>query len=235
MIHVDTVYQTVQALANKEQRGYLTPQEFNLFVNQAQHDIFEQYFYDLNAVRAQRPEGHQLGDSVSHIMEMIRAVQAANYNIVDVVLGRTLPQAGRIGRIFLNQGTIGRRELKPMEMDQIRDLLSSKWHQKGFSEAVFFDDGDRLIQVWDGNGAITNGVECEVVTGRPSLAVWGYTIINEKAVFNPATSQHIDLHPAEQPDVVFKVLKLAGISIEDPSLYQVGSQEDSQNTQQESK
>ena len=48
MISVDTIYQRVLAAANKEQRGYITPQEFNLFANQAQMDIFEQYFYDLN-------------------------------------------------------------------------------------------------------------------------------------------------------------------------------------------
>ena len=48
MVLVDTVYQRVLALANKEQRGYITPQEFNLFANQAQMDIFDQYFYDLN-------------------------------------------------------------------------------------------------------------------------------------------------------------------------------------------
>ena len=48
MVNIDTVYQRVLALANKEQRGYITPQEFNLFANQAQMDIFEQYFYDLN-------------------------------------------------------------------------------------------------------------------------------------------------------------------------------------------
>ena len=48
MISVDTVYQTVLALANKEQRGYITPQEFNLFANQVQQEIFEQYFYDTN-------------------------------------------------------------------------------------------------------------------------------------------------------------------------------------------
>ena len=47
-VSVDTVYQRVLALANKEQRGYITPQEFNLFANQAQLDIFEQYFYDKN-------------------------------------------------------------------------------------------------------------------------------------------------------------------------------------------
>ena len=45
-VSIDTVYQRVLAIANKEQRGYLTPQEFNLLANQAQMDIFEQYFYE---------------------------------------------------------------------------------------------------------------------------------------------------------------------------------------------
>lgn len=47
-VNVNTVYQRVLAIANKEQRGFLTPQEFNLFANQAQMNIFEQYFYDYN-------------------------------------------------------------------------------------------------------------------------------------------------------------------------------------------
>ena len=51
MINIDTVYQKVLAIANKEQRGYLTPQEFNLFADHAQKEIFEQYFYDLNQFR----------------------------------------------------------------------------------------------------------------------------------------------------------------------------------------
>ena len=46
MVIIDDVYQKVLAIANKEQRGYITPQEFNLFANQAQMEIFEQYFYD---------------------------------------------------------------------------------------------------------------------------------------------------------------------------------------------
>ena len=49
-VNVDTVYQKVLAIANKEQRGYITPQEFNLFANQAQLDIFERYFYDMSGV-----------------------------------------------------------------------------------------------------------------------------------------------------------------------------------------
>ena len=38
-ISIDKVYQKVLAFANKEQRGYITPQEFNLFADQAQMEI----------------------------------------------------------------------------------------------------------------------------------------------------------------------------------------------------
>ena len=50
-VSIDGVYQKVLALANKEQRGYITPQEFNLFADHAQREIFEQYFFDLDQFR----------------------------------------------------------------------------------------------------------------------------------------------------------------------------------------
>ena len=52
-VSIDTVYQRVLAILNKENRGYVTPQEFNLFANQAQLEVFEQYFFDLNQYERQ--------------------------------------------------------------------------------------------------------------------------------------------------------------------------------------
>jgi hypothetical protein len=47
-INVNTVYQTVLLILNKEQRGYMTPVEFNKTGTQAQLEIFETYFDSLN-------------------------------------------------------------------------------------------------------------------------------------------------------------------------------------------
>ena len=47
-INVNNVYQTVLLILNKEQRGYMTPDEFNKTATQVQLDIFEKYFEDLN-------------------------------------------------------------------------------------------------------------------------------------------------------------------------------------------
>ena len=234
MINIDSVYQTVQALANKEQRGYLTPQEFNLFTNQAIHDIFEQYFFDLNAVRAQRPQENLIGDSVTELMRKIRSVGGVGYTISNIVAGTQLPN-GRIGRIFLGQGTNNRRTLKLIDPDEIQDLTASRWHQKGFRDAVYYEDGDRLIRVFDGTGQITTGLTCEVITGRPALAVWSYVVVNEEAMYEPSNSSPIDLSRSERSNIIAKILKLAGISIEDPSLYQAAAAEESLNLQQESK
>ena len=57
MINVNTVYQTVLLILNKEQRGYLTPEEFNKIGSQVQREIFERYFDDLNQqLRAPQPD-----------------------------------------------------------------------------------------------------------------------------------------------------------------------------------
>ena len=47
-INVNTVYQTVLLILKKEQRGYMTPTEFNTIATQVQLEIFEKYFDDLN-------------------------------------------------------------------------------------------------------------------------------------------------------------------------------------------
>ena len=47
-INVDTVYKTVLLILNKEQRGYLTPDEFNKTATQVQLEIFNEYFEGLN-------------------------------------------------------------------------------------------------------------------------------------------------------------------------------------------
>ena len=82
---------------------------------------------------------------------------------------------------------------------------------------------------------ITGGVTCEKITGKPGVVVWGYNIVNEKPVYVPGNSRDFSLSSSEQTDVVAKILKLAGISIEDQQLYQAAAAEEALNTQQENK
>jgi len=44
MININDVYKTVLVVINKENRGYITPEEFNRLSALAQNEIFEGYF-----------------------------------------------------------------------------------------------------------------------------------------------------------------------------------------------
>ena len=245
MVNIDTVYQTVQALANKEQRGYITPQEFNLFANQAQQDIFEQYFYDINAFREKRPKSFEIGDSVSHIMTKIRDW----YSVESLGVGGVIPGgafgAGNNGKLIYNKPGEGSREMREVDgPEEMRNLAKSNWHNDGTDEVFFFRQNSFEIQVWRKVAGLlqpipdadyATDISIEVIDGRPSLVYWGYIVVNEEALYNAAASQNFQLHHSEQPDLVIKILKLAGIAIEDPALFQASSSEDQTNLQQENK
>jgi hypothetical protein len=45
---INDVRNTVLAIANKNNYGYISPQDFNLYAQQAQMDVYEDYFYQYN-------------------------------------------------------------------------------------------------------------------------------------------------------------------------------------------
>ena len=70
-VSIDSVYQQVLAIANREQRGYITPQEFNLFSKKAQFDIFNSYFGDIREGSIQPDLDIDIGEKSSIINDKI--------------------------------------------------------------------------------------------------------------------------------------------------------------------
>ena len=70
--NINSVYQKVLAIANKEQRGYITPQEFNLLANKAQLEIFENYFYKINTAERKPKNQMAYADNIEMLEEKDR-------------------------------------------------------------------------------------------------------------------------------------------------------------------
>ena len=71
---INTVRATVLSVANKNNFGYITPNDFNLYAKQAQLDIFEDYFYQYNAWNIKqtvRQSGTGYADIVKGLEEVI--------------------------------------------------------------------------------------------------------------------------------------------------------------------
>ena len=68
-INVNTVYTTVLSILNKEQRGYLTPDEFNKIATQVQLEIFEKFFEDYNQYLLMPKTDVEFASRVDHILQ----------------------------------------------------------------------------------------------------------------------------------------------------------------------
>ena len=232
-ISVDTVYQRVLVLANKEQRGYITPQEFNLLANQAQQEIFEQYFYDINqrsriepdspGVRGEEDLGLLLTEKIGH-----------HTSIAAVTSGTTFPANYMIGKIFVDENNF-RYPCEKLPRNEVLNIIKSSRHLALLARSPIYCDsltGSEDIEVYNNTGQLTGSpaVNCEVIT-KPADAVWGYTVVNGKALYNSATATNFDMHDSEETNLVIKILELAGITLNKPGLAQTAAQKDINETQ----
>ena len=76
-VDINRVYQKVLALANKEQRGYITPQEFNLFADQAQLDIFDSYFHDIKTAYFKPKNQTGFSDELEILSEKLQSFRSS--------------------------------------------------------------------------------------------------------------------------------------------------------------
>jgi hypothetical protein len=231
-ISVDTVYQRVLVLSNKEQRGYITPQEFNLLANQAQQQIFEQYFYDLNqrlriepespGVRGEEDLSVFLNEKISH-----------HISIGTVTSGVTFPANYMIGRIFVDENNF-RYPCEKLPRNEVLNIIKSSRHLGLLARSPIYCDSitGNDIEVYNNTGQLTGSpaVKCEVIN-KPTDTVWGYTVVNGKALYNSATTTNFDMHDSEETNLVIKILELAGITLNKPGLAQTAGQKDINETQ----
>jgi hypothetical protein len=236
MVNIDTVYQRVLALANKEQRGYITPQEFNLFANQAQMDIFEQYFYDLNQFRRAPGNDTVYANPVDILEEKISLFEVA-------VGSNTVTSWGMDGASIvipdevyrLSQVRVGGfpvEILPTKEFNMVRESpLTAPTERRPIARRDF-----KGLLIRDNAGNVTpatHNINASYIK-KPAKVEWGYNVANEVAVWdNGVNTTNFELHDSEEVNLVIKILGLAGVALKDPSLYQIGTAEDNKNIQQE--
>jgi|21_taG_2_1085346.scaffolds.fasta_scaffold02834_3 hypothetical protein len=228
MVSIDTVYQRVLALANKEQRGYITPQEFNLFANQAQMAIFEQYFYDANKIGRVPGNDTEYSDILNYLEEKIHFFEAERS--VGINSSRTfynlqsVSDPYKIGNVSRNGFTC-----EKINAHQIKEINRSPLLKPTISRPVYVLKDDYKLYVYplDADVILINYIK------KPITVNWSSYLISGSETYDSTNSVDFELHPSEETKLVIKILGLAGITLKDPALYQAATTEDNKNIQQE--
>ena len=150
-VSIDTVYQRVLAMANKEQRGYITPQEFNLFANQAQMEIFEQYFYDAGQFN-RMPKDETPRADVVHLLEekiSIFKKRAQPVTITNKYGDGTLPSdVYRLDNVLSYNTTDTTRIVEEITEDELITYNQSPLAKPTTQRPVYLRRGETAIKIY---------------------------------------------------------------------------------------
>ena len=229
-INVNTVYTTVLSILNKEQRGYMTPDEFNRVATQVQLEIFEKYFDDLNQQLRVPQADVDYADRITAIDEQISVFKrfqnptyVANYFDLSVIT-----DLYRIGTVVYNTPIGGPIELERLPRSSFYNIQRSPLTASTTSFPSYLYENNRLYvspaTINVGFTANTPGDISIDYVKKPSSVSWGFTVGNlGQYNYNPITSTQFELLPSEQTTVILKILIYAGLIIEDRTVIQVAS------------
>lgn len=229
---INDVRKTVMYILNKDNNGYVTPDEFNLFAKQAQLEIFEQLFYDYTNWINKRNAGlsrdgysnipKQITDAIDHF----NTTTTLTYDSVNKYF--PMPTDSYVmGTLLYNSKQV---ELVPQHKLEL--LLESNLTAPSLSYPAYYQTGDNVVVYPD---TIIANVKARYIR-YPKDPQWTYlTVTGGAPIFNPAAAgyQDFELPLSMFNDLTAKILSYCGVNIREFEVAQFATQNDlSEQTKQ---
>ncbi len=214
-ISVDTVYKTVLLILNKEQRGYMTPDEFNKIAAQVQLEIFEKYFEDLNQTVRSPQTDADYADRVAYLEEKISVFKKIATQSVSTGVGALPTDLHRLNTIAYND-----TECQRLGRNEYYNIIKSPLTKPTASFPVYLQEGAN-IKI---EPTSISSVQVSYVS-TPTSPNWAFTIDQTLGifVFNSSGATNFELHVSEQTEVTLRILAYAGIVIRDSQIVQAAT------------
>lgn len=233
MASVREVYNALKDIANKDQRGFVTPIEFNSFAPIAQTNVFNRLFKQLSVAEALRKRGIDPGRDksitkqikedlalLSKTATQSRASSQTNFtkpdDLAKIISIRTY------GDIMLDTST---STPVPVEYDEekFEYVMSSDLSRPTEAAPVAFLSDEIMVYPTSilkiiiryykqPEGLTSAGVR------TPSLPKFGFTVTNNKEVYASSTSVDFELPEHYVPELVEEMARLIGINLRDVNI-----------------
>jgi hypothetical protein len=247
-VNINAVYQTVLYILNKEQRGYVTPAEFNSLAAQVQDEIFQSYFPDGNQVNRFNQNNSQnnteffdMFKDISYKLYPFEKETTFNYDVPND--GWVYSGAGelyKIGEISTSYSdvnptisSIAQLSSKKDYSKIIRSKLTAPTNKHPLClttttvTPIFPKTTNQLLLKIDPKPSATTINSLF----KPSAPSWGFTIGPlGQYLFSPSGTSgsstiNFELDISEKNNIIVNILKYCGIIINDPTIIQVAEQE----------
>jgi hypothetical protein len=228
-VNVDIVYKTVLLILNQQQRGYMTPDEFNKTATQVQLTIFEGYASDLNQQYRLPDNDTEYGDRVKNIEQKLQffqkyinnaavpgAITGTNPFTIDTTVVTDLYRLGSVMYQGVQLGQYSQR-------NEVTQLFLSPLTQPTEKFPIYLYESGQLF-VFPNTIITPNDINISYLA-TPANVTWAYTTGGlGEYIYAAGASTDFQLDVTEQTEIILRILAYAGVIIQDPSIVQMASQ-----------
>lgn len=216
---IDSVYKTTLTILNKDNKGDISPSEFNVVAKKVQEEIFKEYFEDINRDNVKRD----------------RLMSSEGYGNLPFMERQKIDQFLKSDTISLSSGvgTI------PSDLYYfVEDGMTETTNNKVVEEVPSYNlnylklSGSGPSTVFPVYGKVGSTIEVVPTSisevrlryiKKPSSPQWTYIDLGGNKVYNPSSSTHQDfeLHPSEFSNIVVRICLLYGVVIRDADVIRI--------------
>lgn len=239
MVSVKRVYEVLKDLANKEQRGFISPSEFNSMAPVAQMAIYRKMWGEVLAAESLKLSGrdgqrdlskaNDVREELSMYMKSSTRERQTNLKYTYPDDFYKLSSAKTYGSVLMGVTTSIPIELiyDPHKVDY---MLNSKLSAPSISKPVALVADS--IEVYPNSikkidiryYKIPQGLDG---TGAPSVSQvqYNYTTVAGDEVFNPTTSINFELPEDREQELVIEMAGMVGTALRDAAVMSYGKQQ----------
>jgi len=246
-VSVNTVYQTVLYILNKEQRGYVTPAEFNSIADLVQKEIFQSYFPDGNQVNRQNQnntnndtEFFNMYKDIAYKLYPFEKEISFTYNAATTdFYNNTTNEIYKIGEVITTYSgqpqyssitqLVGKKDFDKITRSKL--TAPTKQYPLFYTTNASITSIDQLaLKIFPLPSGVSDSVTVNCLT-NPTTPNWSYSVgVVGQYIFTPpttpgSTSVDFQLDISEQTNIIINALKYFGVVINDPTIIDVAAQE----------
>lgn len=213
---VDTVYKIMQFAVNKNQNGYLTPDQFNLVINQAQNSYMawllgetQQYQYQVGQPRVQYSLNENTRQKIQPFINTVTLSISSGFSAypIDYQVTDTMTSSDGVNRIRYAANnklySFLKSKIDPVATNPIYVLAKTgfNFYPNTLSSAIL-----SYISV-------------------PTTIVWAFTLDgNGRPVYNPLLSVNPKWYDSDMLEIIVRGLRLVDVNLKDGEVSQYANE-----------
>lgn len=229
-MNINEIYNAVKFFANKEQKGFVKPSEFNTLAQQAQLEVFNEKMDKIRKFKSAERTGTNYRASVEDPTDFLSEISNL---LVDNTLGydtstnlfQKIGSDSYIEEIYYTNNSGKPTKVEIVSKHNINKLLRSNLVAPSvdYPVALLKSNGIEVFPT-----SITSGIKMSFyrILSSPTF---GYVASGDDYVYNLSTSSQFELPESTHNDIIIKICKYIGINLRDAELTNYAVQTENQD------